>query len=141
VNSRMVKREGSQSFEDVRQSFRWRLPPRYNLGVDVADHQPKHAVAIITTDGRHILRETTFGELSESSNRLANALAAHGVKQGDRVGIMLPQRPETAIAHIAVYNWAPSRYRFRPCSDLRQSRCDFATASPSQSSGTRTAWT
>ncbi len=103
MNSRMVKREGSQSFEDVRQSFRWQLPERYNLGVDVADHQPKHAVAIITTDGRSILRETTFGELSESSNRLANALAAHGVKRGDRVGIMLPQRPETAIAHIAVY--------------------------------------
>jgi acetyl-CoA synthetase len=103
MNDRMVKREGSQSLEDVRRSFRWQLPQRYNLGVDVADRQPKQGVAIITTDGKNILRETTFGELSESSNRLANALAAHGVKQGDRVGIMLPQRPETAIAHIAVY--------------------------------------
>jgi acetyl-CoA synthetase len=103
MNDRMVKREGWQSFEDMRRSFRWRLPPRYNIGVDVADRQPKNAVAIITTDGRAILRQTTFGELSESSNRLANGLAAHGVKQGDRVAIMLPQRPETAIAHIAVY--------------------------------------
>ncbi len=103
MNDRMVKREGLQSLEDMRRSFRWRLPPRYNIGVDVADRQPKHAVAIITTDGRNVLRQTTFGELSESSNRLANGLAAHGVKQGDRVAIMLPQRPETAIAHIAVY--------------------------------------
>jgi acyl-coenzyme A synthetase/AMP-(fatty) acid ligase len=26
-----------------------------------------------------------------------------GIKPGDRVGILLPQRPKTAIAHLAVY--------------------------------------
>jgi acetyl-CoA synthetase len=45
----------------------------------------------------------TFGELSEQSNRLANALAALGAGAGDRIGIVLPQRPETALAHIAAY--------------------------------------
>ena len=132
MNDRMVSREGSESLEDVRRSFRWQLPERYNLGVDVADNQPKHAVAIITTDGRSILRETTFGELSESSNRLANALAAHGVKSGDRVGIMLPQRPETAIAHIAVYKLGAIAVPLSTLFGPRPSRCDFATASPRQ---------
>ena len=33
----------------------------------------------------------------------ANALAALGVRRGDKVAIILPQRPETAIAHIACY--------------------------------------
>ena len=37
------------------------------------------------------------------SNRLANVLRAHGVARGDRVGIMLPQTPEVAAAHIAIY--------------------------------------
>ena len=43
----------------------------------------------------------TFGELSDDSNRLANALGGLGVAPGDRVGIVLPQRPETAVAHLA----------------------------------------
>ena len=34
---------------------------------------------------------------------MANALKAHGTQPGDRVGILLPQCPETLIAHIAVY--------------------------------------
>src|SRR5207248_4887783 len=38
-----------------------------------------------------------------AANRLSNALASLGVKRGDRVAIILPQRPETAIAYIAVF--------------------------------------
>jgi acetyl-CoA synthetase len=37
------------------------------------------------------------------SNRLANALKAHGIECGDRVGICLPQCPETAISYIAAF--------------------------------------
>src|SRR3712207_8179496 len=53
-----------------------------------------------STDGRRVTRRVTFGELSDDSNRLANALRDRGVGHGDRVGIALPQRPETAVAHI-----------------------------------------
>jgi acetyl-CoA synthetase len=48
-------------------------------------------------------RTTTFGDLAIQSNRFANALTALGIGRGDRVGIILPQRVETAVAHIAVY--------------------------------------
>src|SRR5262249_37181192 len=41
--------------------------------------------------------------LREISNRLANTLAAHGIARGDRVAILLPQAPEVAAIHIAVY--------------------------------------
>jgi acetyl-CoA synthetase len=37
------------------------------------------------------------------SNRFANVLAAHGIEREDRIGILLPQCPETAISHIAAY--------------------------------------
>ena len=30
-------------------------------------------------------------------------LRAHGVKRGDRVAILLPQAPEVAAAHFAIY--------------------------------------
>src|SRR6185437_10680702 len=45
----------------------------------------------------------TFFDLQREANRLSNALAERGVRRGDKVAIVLPQRPETAIAHIAVY--------------------------------------
>ena len=91
------------TYDELRASHRWGLPERLNIGVEVADRQPAGAPAILVTDGREITRTVSFGELSESSNRLANALAAKGVGPGDRVAIILSQRPETAIAHVAAY--------------------------------------
>lgn len=45
----------------------------------------------------------TYQDLQHAANRLANALQQRGIKPGDRVGIMLPQRVEAAVAHIALY--------------------------------------
>ena len=45
-------------------------------------------------DGIAVIHEQnslTYGELEASSNRLAHALLASGVKPGDRVGIYLPK--------------------------------------------------
>jgi len=91
------------SYAELRDAFRWRLPATYNIGVEVSDRQPGDAPAILVTDGRELTRTTTFGELTDNSNRLANALSTLGVTQGERVAIVLSQRVETALAHIAVY--------------------------------------
>ena len=48
-------------------------------------------------------RASRYGWLRETSNRLANTLAAHGVARGDRVAMLLPQTPEAAAGHIAIY--------------------------------------
>ncbi len=95
--------ERAQTYEELRSAFRWKLPERINIGVEVSDRQPAAAPAILVTDGREITRIVTFGELTEASNRLANALVAQGIGPGDRVALILSQRPETAIAHIAIY--------------------------------------
>ena len=95
----------NQSFEQLRRDFRWRVPEHYNIGVDVCDkhtdrlHLP--ALLLDNADGRSY--SVTFGELKERSDRFANALRGLGVGRGDRVAIILPQREETVIAHIAVY--------------------------------------
>ena len=47
-------------------------------------------------------RTLTYAELAAEVNRLANALRALGVGEGDRVGIFLPMSPEAAIATLAV---------------------------------------
>jgi len=91
------------TYEELRAAFSWARPTEVNIGVEVADRHPLSDPAILVTDGREITRTVSFGELSEASNRLANALAAQGVKPGDRVALILSQRPETAIAHVAIY--------------------------------------
>jgi acetyl-CoA synthetase len=45
----------------------------------------------------------TYAALVSDAQRLSHALRALGVERGDRVAIVLPQRPETAIAHLAIY--------------------------------------
>ena len=47
--------------------------------------------------------QITFHWLKGNSNRLANVLRAHGIRRGDRVAILLPQAPEVAAAHVAIY--------------------------------------
>ena len=86
--------------------FRWQVPDSYNLGVDVcdrwADTDPERLALIdLGHDGR--VREYSFETLRRLANRTANLFAAHGLGRGERVGILLPQAPETAVAHLAAY--------------------------------------
>ncbi len=101
--------ERGTTYADTRARFRWRVPGRYNIGADICDKWAGETdrLALIYKrapgePGAEVERYT-FRELSRLSNRLANALAAHGVARGDRVGILLPQAPETAVSHIATY--------------------------------------
>jgi acetyl-CoA synthetase len=95
----------NQSFEQLRRDFRWRIPEYYNIGEDVCDKHAGRAdeTALFLADSAGRACTVTFGELKTRSDRFANALRALGVEKGDRVAIILPQREETVIAHIAVY--------------------------------------
>ena len=46
--------------------------------------------------------DLTFGEIKDRADRLATALARHGIVKGDRVGIMLPNCPQYVFAVFAV---------------------------------------
>jgi len=46
--------------------------------------------------------EITYAELDQLSDRFATALAAMGVKKGDRVGVHLPNCPQFAIAYFGL---------------------------------------
>jgi acetyl-CoA synthetase len=95
----------NQSFEQLRRDFQWRIPEHYNIGVDVCDkHRQRFAAPALyleNAEGRSY--SVSFGELKTRSDRFANALRGLGVTRGDRVAIILPQREEAVIAHIAVY--------------------------------------
>ena len=97
-------RFGRRPFDTLHATFRWRIPAVYNIGVDVCDKwagEPgRVALMDVTAEDA---APYTFTELARRSNRWANALRAVGVGRGDRVAIVLSQRPEVALAHIATY--------------------------------------
>ncbi len=93
-------------YETIRCKFRWRIPPDFNIAVAVCDRWAEREpdrVAIVHqhADGR--CEAVLYGALRELSNRLANTLRAHGIGRGDRVALLLPQMPEVAAVHIAIY--------------------------------------
>lgn len=96
----------AKDFDQLTRQFRWNIPARYNIGVDACDRwaeadPARLAILHVHGDGRE--DRITYGALRDTSNRLANVLRAQGVKRGDRVAIFLPQSPDVAAAHIAIY--------------------------------------
>jgi len=93
------------SYETLYHRFRWHVPTHYNIGVDVCDKWAgdvdRLALIYETRDGK--ITRYTFSQVLRLANRTANLLTRQGVARGDRVAILLPQAPETAIAHVAVY--------------------------------------
>ncbi|SON57491.1 Acetyl-coenzyme A synthetase [Hartmannibacter diazotrophicus] len=94
------------SFPDLHRSFRFDIPGLYNMGRDVIDRwaatEPDRPALIVHREAGPP-RFATYGYLASWSNRLANALKASGLAVGDRMGILLPQSPETVISHVAAY--------------------------------------
>src|SRR5499427_9969547 len=94
-----------ETYADVYARFRWAVPALYNIAVDVCDRHAadRSRVALVYEDDAGRVSEHTFAEFRARSNQLARVLAGLGIARGDRVGIVLPQRPETAVAHPAAY--------------------------------------
>lgn len=65
----------------------------HHLLSENAARQPDHEAVRLRDES------ITYGELESRANRVANALIAHGVKPGDRVGLYLQKSPN-AIASI-----------------------------------------
>lgn len=92
-------------YENLRKAFSWDIPDRFNIANVCCDQWAARTPdnpAIMEVSGSKI-QTTTFRELQQRANRLANVLIDQGVREGDRVGILLPQTLDAAVAHIAIY--------------------------------------
>jgi acetyl-CoA synthetase len=97
------------NYDELYREFRWQVPAHYNIGIEVCDRwavaDPQRlAILHVRKDGTP--QQITYGWLYEISSRLANALRNHGIGRGDRVALLLPQMPEVAAIHIAIYKLA-----------------------------------
>jgi acetyl-CoA synthetase len=96
----------ASTYYTLTQSFAWPQPATYNMASVVSDQwaaatPDRLAIRRVFDDGR--TEDWSHLELNRAANRFANALQALGVKPGDRVALLLPQIPQTAIAHLATY--------------------------------------
>jgi len=92
-------------YEELYNHFHWHVPAELNIA-DVccgrwAGDSARTAILYEDEDGNSAT--LSYAALHEQANRLSNVLSSLGVKKGDRVAIILPQRIETAVAHIACY--------------------------------------
>src|SRR5262245_14995116 len=91
------------TYDDVRATHRWHVPPRYNIAADVCDKHARDKPAMVWESYDGTARELDWGELQDLANRAAHVLAAHGVERGDRVAVVLPPTPETAAVFFGVW--------------------------------------
>lgn len=99
----MLKRHAT--YADTVSATHWDIPQYYNIGVDVCDKWADGTgrIAIIHEKSPTNIHRYTFDDLKKYSNQFAHVLQQAGVSRGDRVGILLAQGIETAVAHIACY--------------------------------------
>ncbi|WP_408957092.1 acyl-CoA synthetase [Natrinema sp. 74] len=91
-------------YERAREEFAWDLPDEYNPAVDfLRKHEDTSRTALRYEDPVSGLETYSFDDLDERSDRLAAALADLGVGAGDRVGVVVPQKPQNPLTHLA--NW------------------------------------
>jgi acetyl-CoA synthetase len=97
--------EETQHIERLYAGFSWNIPECYNIGVDVCDKWAEEPgrIALIHKPSVGDCVEYTFAEVRVQSNQAAHFMLSVGLIRGDRIAILLPQTPETAIAHVAIY--------------------------------------
>ena len=94
-------------FDEHQCRFRIRIPDRANIALDTAvrfarGQRADHTALVFEHDNGDVDRYT-FAELDALSSRLARGLLALGVEPGQPVAVHTGQRPETAIAHLAIH--------------------------------------
>jgi acetyl-CoA synthetase len=106
----MVRTNSNDRYPILHGQFRWQVPPWFNIAEVCSRRwarQTPQAVAIIQETEAAFekgpVSHCTYGALQARANQLSHALKALGVKRGDRVAVVMPQRIETAVAHIALY--------------------------------------
>ena len=92
-------------YRDFMAAFKQDVPANYNFAFDFLDPQAASEpgrLALIHVNDHGKRHDYTFGFFREESTKLASALAAKGVKKGDRVMLVLYRRVEYWVAMLAL---------------------------------------
>src|SRR5215467_2206517 len=91
-------------YAEIHRAYRWDVPARFSIADACCGRwaDDRARFALYWEDETGPRAALTFWDLRQQANRLSNALAALGVSRGDKVALILPQRPETVVAHVAI---------------------------------------
>lgn len=101
----MALQKDSDVYRSLHAAFRWQVPEYFSWAEACCGRwarETPEATAILFESDSGCRAQYSYGQLQRAANRLSNALRRLGVKRGDRVALVLPQRFETAVAHIAI---------------------------------------
>ncbi|MBQ8149404.1 MAG: GNAT family N-acetyltransferase [Clostridia bacterium] len=93
------------SQEDFEKNFTLNVPEHFHFAYDIVDEYARispEKPALIWADLKGNERRFNFGEISRMSDQAANVFAAHGLKKGDPVILMLKRRWQYWIAAVAL---------------------------------------
>jgi acetyl-CoA synthetase len=92
-------------YREAYERFRWNVPADFNIAHWACGRwaAERHRLALYWEDEAGATRVLSYWDLQQAANRLSNALAAMGVARGDRVALILPQRPETVVTYLACF--------------------------------------
>jgi len=99
----------NDQYPELYSSYRWFVPTQFNLAQACVHRWAENPlegrrIAVYYEDGLGQREVWTYSRLSETTNQLANGLIKMGVAPGDRVAIIMTQRPEAAAALMAVFS-------------------------------------
>lgn len=88
-------------------SYQWLVPDQFNIAQACLQRWAANAaegrrIALLHEDASGQRTEWSYRRLADVSNRLANGLKKMGVQKGDRVALIMAQRPEAVAAALAV---------------------------------------
>ena len=91
AEARALLQKYRDDYQTAYAQFRWPKLDKFNWALDWFDERArgngKPALHLISETAPPLIR--SFGQLSQSSNRVANSLRSWGVKRGDRILVML----------------------------------------------------
>ena len=92
-------------YAEIHAGHRWTVPAEFNIAHACCGRWAgdRARFALYWEDESGAASAHSFWDLQREANRLSNVLAGCGVGRGDKVALILPQRRETVVAHIAVY--------------------------------------
>ena len=102
----------ADSYAALHSAFRWQVDEYFNIAevccsrwarVDNETPEALKRIAVCAHQTGAESTSYTYPELKAAADALSHVLTGLGVQRGDRVAIVMPQRFETAVAYMAVF--------------------------------------
>ncbi len=104
--SKFLDKIDYNSYEEMKKEYKVKVPENFNFAYDIVDawaEQDVNKLALVWCDDFGNRKRYTFNDLKLLSNKAANYFLSLGIKKGNKVMLMLKQRPETWICFLALH--------------------------------------